>query len=312
MSNEISNERKVFLDFTPATLDMTNYDELKKEVENYAKKYSGLVFTADEKSDAMQVRSDLLGLRNAIESERKHVKQIYNKPLDEFEGKIKKLIETVDQPLTDIREGLTAIDEAEKEARSEALDDVLAEKLKDLNITLQDIEQDARWLNKGNWTAKLKPTGKLESEIDNAIAQAVKEKERKESEVRILTEFCKAQEIEAAGWVSQLGHKSAMEVIDLINLDKKRREQIEEEQEKKRIEREAFIQEQKEALKDAEGYAKNIQRAPEPVEKKHTSVIRVTGTIQQLKELNNFLVSNGIGVEEVKEDEPVSLDDLPW
>lgn len=36
MSNELVAERKVYLDFTPAILDMTNYDELKTEVEKYA------------------------------------------------------------------------------------------------------------------------------------------------------------------------------------------------------------------------------------------------------------------------------------
>ncbi|WP_158563520.1 MULTISPECIES: DUF1351 domain-containing protein [Vagococcus] len=316
MSNELATERKIYLDFTPAVLDMTNYDELKVEVEKYADKYKGLVFTRDEKTGANQARSELLALQNAIESERKNVKQVYNKPLKEFEDQIKELTKLIDEPLNDIREGLKVIEDAEKDERKTALMTLLRSKLESLDICIEDLEMEARWLNKGNWTSKLNPTSKFEADIDQVIAQALKEKERKETELRILTEFCKAQGIEAAGWTSQLEFKSALEVIDLINLEKERKDRLAAEQEQKRKEHEEFIAKQQETIKEANEFA-GMEQTNNQQETKISNVIRVTGTIKQLNTLNDFLINSGIEVEEVNAQEELTqdsltIDDLPW
>lgn len=316
MSNELVTERKIYLDFTPAVLDMTNYDELKVEVEKYADKYKGLVFTRDEKTGANQARSELLALQNAIESERKNVKQVYNKPLKEFEDQIKALTKLIDEPLNDIREGLKVIEDAEKDERETALMTLLSSKLESLDICMEDLEMDARWLNKGNWTSKLNPTSKFEAEIDQVIAQALKEKERKETELRILTEFCKTQEIEAAGWTSQLEFKSALEVIDLINLEKERKDRLAAEQEQKRKEHDKFIEKQQETIKEANEFAEMEQTDSKP-ENKISNDIRVTGTIKQLNALNDFLINSGIEVEEIiiqeeNTQDSLTIDDLPW
>ncbi|MED0689931.1 DUF1351 domain-containing protein [Bacillus licheniformis] len=305
------------LEFKPAELNMKNYDEMKELVQSYADKYKGLVFTRDEKGGANEARTELLGLQNAIEAERKNVKQVYNEPLKEFERKIKELTAMIDEPLNDIRDGLKVIEEAEKAEREDALNRLLDEKLTESTISLDELEKDEKWLNKGNWTAKLNPTKKLEAEIDTAIEQAEKEKERKESEKRILTEFCKAQDIDPAGWISQLEYKSAMEVIDLINLEKERKARLAAEQEQKRKEHEEFMAKQQAAKQESEAFAEQEQTVapgPEAVinpEEKISNVIRVTGTVGQLMKLNEFLIASGIEVEEVIMPD-VSIDDLPF
>lgn len=318
MGNELTTARKIDLDFATASLEITNYDELKAEVEKYADKYKGLVFTRDEKNGASQARSELKALYDAIENERKNVKSVYNKPLQEFENQIKVLTDLINIPLNDIRDGLKVIDEAEKAEREEALNNLLAGKLEEAELLPEDIKKVPQWLNKGSWTPKLKPTAKLEAEIDVAIQLAVKEKARKETEVKILTEFCKAQDIEPAGWISQLEYKSAMEVIELINLERERKERLLKDQEERQKQHEAFIQKQ---AQEAEERAQFAQSAP-TVSKPETfsSVIKVTGTADQLNALNNYLITSGILVEEVPESVPskdtdggaVTLDDLPW
>ncbi|TWK08621.1 hypothetical protein CHCC20442_4334 [Bacillus licheniformis] len=306
------------LEFKPAELNMKNYDEMKEMVQSYAEKYKGLVFTRDEKNGANEARTELLALQNAIEAERKNVKRVYNEPLKEFEGKIKELTDMIGEPLNDIRDGLKVIEEAERAEREDALNRLLDEKLAESTISLDDLEKDEKWLNKGNWTAKLNPTKKLEEEIDAAIQQAEKEKERKESEQRILTEFCKAQGIEPAGWISQLEYKSAMEVIDLINLEKERKERLAAEQEQKRKEHEEFMAKQQAAKEEAAAFAEQEQTvAPGPEaavipEEKISNVIRVTGTVGQLMKLNEFLIASGIEVEEVTMPDDISIDDLPF
>ncbi|MGX8233980.1 DUF1351 domain-containing protein [Bacillus subtilis] len=317
MSNELMANSSFGLEFKPAELNMKNYDEMKEMVQSYAEKYKGLVFTRDEKNGANEARTELLALQNAIEAERKNVKRVYNEPLKEFEGKIKELTNMIGEPLNDIRDGLKVIEEAEKAEREDALNRLLDEKLTESTISLDDLEKDEKWLNKGNWTAKLNPTKKLEAEIDTAIEQAEKEKERKESEKRILTEFCKAQDIDPAGWISQLEYKSAMEVIDLINLEKERKARLAAEQEQKRKEHEEFMAKQQAAKQEAEAFAEQEQTVapgPEAVinpEEKISNVIRVTGTVGQLMKLNEFLIASGIEVEEVIMPD-VSIDDLPF
>lgn len=294
MANELIEKNTFKLDFKPAELKINNYDEMKELVSNYSKKYKNLVFDPEDKKGLTQARQELLALRNALDTERKNVKAVYNEPLNEFEDMIKDLTEMIDEPLETVREGISAIDEAEKEARKEALNDLLERLTKDTSISIDDIEKDDRWLNKGNWTGKLEPKGKFEAEIENAVEAAIKEKERHETEKRILKEFCKAQDIDPAGWISQLEHRNAMEVIDLINLEKQRKEKLAADQEAKRKEYEEFQMKQQQAKDEADLFIDEIV-----VEETITNTIQVTGTISQLQALNEYLKGSGITVKQV-------------
>ena len=302
----MSNELEIIQDSTlgtiyePATLEMHKFDEMKELVQGFSDKYTGLAFTRSDKKGAEEVRSKLLEVRDKFEKERKIIKRAYNEPLSAYEAKIKELNSLIDVPLNQIRDGLKEIDEAEREERIDALDKLLEIKLADTSVS---IERNASWLNKGMWSAKLKPSTKLNDEIDRAIADAVKDKEYREMQVKVLTEFCKGQDIDPGGWVSQLDHRNAMEVIDLINMDKERKARIAADQERRAAEHEAFLLKQKEelaAIEEVEIVEVSPIEEPEPIqEEEHviTNVIQVTGTIAQLNNLNEFLVTSGIHVE---------------
>lgn len=305
MSNELVEQRNFKMNFEPAVLEINNYDEMKNLVEDYSNRYKGLLFTKDEKSGATKARSELLALRNAIDDERKNVKQVYNEPLEEFENKVKALTSMIDEPLEDIRDGLKEIDEAERAERQEALNAYLSKKLVDEGINIDDIEKSPRWLNKGMWTDKLEPRKELVQDVNKAIKEALKEKEHHEMQVKVLTEFCKAQDVDPAGWVSQLEHRDAMEVIDLINLDKERKERLAKEQEAKKKEHDEFVAKQQEALS-------MIDEIEEVEEEKITNIISVTGTVSQLQALNDYLVTSGIDVKAVEIDDLLAVDDLPF
>lgn len=349
MANEISNERKIFLDFVPAQIEMTNYDELKKEVENYAKRYKGLVFDRGDKSGANQARTELLALQNAIEEERKNVKRVYSKPYDDFDDQIKVLTTLIKEPLDEIRGGLKIIEETETFEREEALNTLIIKLTKETKVEPEEIEINPKWKNKGNWTEKLNPTNKLSEEIKNTIGQAIKEKERKESELAILTAFCEAQDINPAGWSSQLEHRPAMEIIQAIQ------DSIaaEKEREVRRIEKEAAAEEaarEEERLKQVEEAATESNRIQqekeyeelkaknaaamekvtlseagpfdEPEEQKEADPfpetapifeerLLIKGTKEQFAALNKYLVNSGIEVTPIKA-ETFTEDDLPW
>lgn len=326
----MANEMEVIQDSTlgtiyePATLEMHKFEEMKELVQGFADKYTGLAFTRADKKGAEEVRGKLLEVRDKFEKERKIIKKAYNEPLNAYEAKVKELNSLIDVPLNQIRDGLKEIDEAEREERIQALNDVLEIKLEGVGVS---ITPAASWLNKGMWSSKLKPSTKLNEEIDKEIADAVKEKEYREMQVKVLTEFCNAQEIDPAGWVSQLDHRNAMEVIDLINMDKERKARIAADQERRAAEHEAFLLKQKEelaAIEEVEIVEVSPIEEPEPIqEEEHviTNVIKVTGTIAQLNNLNEFLVTSGIRVElvavpmdpeEPGQEQEYMEDDLAW
>lgn len=305
MANEIMLERPVDLDFQPAKLEFTNYEELKALVEKYADRYKDLVFTRENKSSAIKARTELLSIVNAIESNRKNVKQVYNKPLNEFEQQIKELTGSINEPLNQIRSGLKEIDDNEKQERQDALNRILSKLVESKSITLDDVQIDAKWLNKGNWNDKLRPITKLQAELEHAVDEAVKVKQQREKELKILNEFCKAKEIDPAGWISQLDFKSVTEIIDLINTDIERKQKIAEEQAAKQQEFEQQKAQQEAVVEEAT----DAEETPMPDEPLITDVIQVTGTLSQLNGLNKYLVENGIQVAMVNEN---TTDDLPF
>lgn len=326
MSNELEVIQNSTLGtiYEPATLEMNKFDEMKAIVQGFSDKYTGLAFTRSDKKGAEEVRGKLLEVRDKFEKERKIIKKAYNEPLNAYEAKIKELNSLIDVPLNQIRDGLKEIDEAERDERIDALNKLLETKLADMEIS---IEKNSSWLNKGMWSATLKPSKKLIEEIDKAIADAVKDKEYREMQVKVLTEFCKGQDIDPAGWVSQLDHRNAMEVIDLINMDKERKARIAAEQERRAAEHEAFLLKQKEelaAIEEVEIVEVSPIEEPEPIQEDEpviTNVIQVTGTIAQLTSLNEFLVTSGISVElvaipmdaeEPEQEQEYMEDDLAW
>lgn len=326
MSNELEVIQNSTLGtiYEPATLEMQKFDEMKAVVQGFSDKYTGLAFTRSDKKGAEEVRGKLLEVRDKFEKERKIIKKAYNEPLNAYEAKVKELNSLIDVPLNQIRDGLKEIDDAERDERIDALNKLLEIKLADMDIS---IEQNSSWLNKGMWSTTLKPSKKLIEEIDKAIADAVKDKEYREMQVKVLTEFCKGQDIDPGGWVSQLDHRNAMEVIDLINMDKERKARIAVEQERRAAEHEAFLLKQKEeleAIEEVEIVEVTPIEEPEPIQEDEpviTNVIQVTGTIAQLNNLNEFLVTSGIRVElvtvpmnaeEPEQDQEYMEDDLAW
>lgn len=327
-TNEVAeNMRKVYLDFAPASIEITNYDELKAEVDKFAAKYTGIAFGRDEKQDAELIRGRLIELHDALEEERKEVKKIYNGPLKKFEEKVKELTSTINVPLDEIRKGLKEIETHEKEERRLQLISLLEAKSEEVGLSVEEIEIAPAWLNKSSFTAKMNLTAKVNGEIDKAISDILAEKKRKEIEIKILTEFCNAQGIEPAGWISQLEHRNAMEVIDLINLERERQKKLDEELSQKKKEHDEFIARQQQTIDEAEAFAEKQKEVQQVISKPaviYSAALKIYGTEEQLNELNDFLISRNMRVEEIQEDveenhdkiqewaDDFPIDDLPF
>ena len=305
-------QSKVSVTFEPAKLEIKNYEAMKQAIENMASFYDNQVITREEKKGAESSRAELINMERQLEEERKRIKAIYNKPLNEYETQMKELVSTVQRPLNKIRDGLKEIEQGERDERESVLIKYLIEKSEEFNLPEMGIEveqlQQSNWLNKGNFTQKGVGT-KLANEIESVIEAAIKEAEQKETNRKVILSFCETVEVEPEGWLAQLEYKSPTEIMqtiqDKLKADKERLERIE------RDRKELTVLEEKNAqtleIEVVEPFEPIVIEQQEPI---IMDTIQVRGTLTQLKALNAWAVVNGV---EVTPYEPgFVLDDLPF
>lgn len=126
-----------------------NYDELKAALVANLEKYKNLVYTAENVKEAKDDRATLNALKKSMNDEKIRIKKEFNKPYDDFETKIKELIELVDQPASEIDKQVKAFEEVEKVKKREVIDNIYAENIGEYAklIPLTKI-YDSRWENK--------------------------------------------------------------------------------------------------------------------------------------------------------------------
>ena len=292
--------------FTPATIEMTRYEEMKEVIESLVKKYDNQVITRELKKSAEQSRKELIALEKSIDEERKAVKRKYNEPLQVYEEQMKVLQNEIKRPLDKIRVGLAEVEQGERDEREGILIRYLNEKLDGLDV---EIERQGSWLNKGNYTQK-GVGSKLAKEIDTAIELAVKEKQQREVNEQVVRSFCETVEVEPEAWISLLDFHKPTEIIQKIqDIKKAEKERLERaEQEAKEL---AELEEKNaqtlvfEEYKEDEPEQFEQPTAPEII----TDIIEVKGTKEQFQLLNEFMITNGI---EVRAYDPFVIDDLPF
>ena len=127
-----------------------------------------------------------------------------------------------------------------------------------------------------------------------------------QGDIAIITNYSKTVGLDPESWVSliELGQTApeVMKQIDKAIVDKKAREAQEEEQRIKREEYEQAMQKlREEQMTEVDGQSVDTETgeivAEEP--KLQKVVLEITGTVEQFKAFNKFLVDNGIGVKQV-------------
>lgn len=291
---------KVRVTFEPAKLEIQNYDQMKTAIENMASFYDNQIVTRESKKGAESSRSDLLDMEKQLEAERKRVKALYNKPLNAYEKQMKELVSAIQRPLNQIRDGLKEVEQGERDEREGVLIQYLNKKMEGLDI---EIERPDSWLNKGNFTQR-GVGSKLEKEIDDAIQMALKEKEQRETNEKVIRSFCETVDVEPEGWIAQLEYKSPTEIMQTIQ-DKLKAD-------KERLER--FEREREELAELEKNNAETLQvKVQEPIKQDEpiiTDTIQVRGTLTQLKAMNAWAKENGIEISPYEPD--MALDDLPF
>lgn len=299
-------------DFKPATIEIKEYDNLIKTAEMVAGHYDSLVFNNSTLSEINESHRELNSFINGLNESRLNVKRQYNEPLKEFEEKIKVLTNTLNKPLQDIKGARDEILKAQEEARSEALIDYLGRQLKGSNVRIEDLEIEGGWTNKGNWTDKLNPRKVLTDEIQKHIGSVQEEFRKKIADRQILETFLDEKGMEHEGWIAQLEYRDSLEIIQDIQRAEEKRKQ------KEQQEKDAAEIRLHEDAKKVEQLMDNpieeiVDREFEEVAPQLiTERIEVTGTVEQLNQLNQFLVAKGISVQPIVDEVNETADDLPF
>ena len=307
---KIIENAKVSVEFTPAQLEITNYETIKKAIEGVADFYDKQIVTKADKKGAEASRSELISLEKQLDEERKRIKAIYSKPLNEYEEKMNGLKTIVQRPLNKIRDGLKEVERGERDERESILIKHMRDKSIEFDLEAMGIEAERiqesnpSWLNKGNFTQKGIST-KLSQEIDKAIEQAVKDKKQRDANEQVLRAFCETHDIDPAGWLVQLDYVPVTEIIQTIQTKIKA--------DKERLERAEREREELAELKRKNAETLQIEVEEQPIVEEEPIImdtIQVRGTLAQLKAMNTWAVENGV---EITQYEPhMALDDLPF
>lgn len=305
-------------DFKPAEIEIKDYKGLVERAKLVAKHYDSLVLTNSSLKEINDTHRELNSFVKGLDEGRLNVKRQYNKPLDEFETKIKGVIGVLNKPLQDIKDARDEILIKQEEARKEALMDYLERQLEDSKVRVEDIAINDKWTNKGNWTEKLNPRKPLKEEIKKEISFIEEEHRKKNADREVLEAFLDEKGMEHEGWVSQLDIRDSLSIIQEIQRIEKKKEL----KEKRRKEEEEEIknrqakekQQENQAIKEkpSTGIERAFEEKKEPAVRLITERIKVTGTLEQLKELNDYLVEEGIKVEPIINQENETKDDLPF
>ena len=124
-----------------------NYEELKEGLKNSLTKYKNVVYTPETIKEAKDDRARLNSLAKSLNDGKINIKKEFMVPYDEFEGKIKELIELVKEPANEIDAQVKAFEEKEKEKKRSEIEKIYQENIGEYENLIEKI-YDSRWENK--------------------------------------------------------------------------------------------------------------------------------------------------------------------
>jgi hypothetical protein len=265
-----------------------NSEEVKAWLGEVMQKYDGLVVTPESVKSAKEDKAKLNKLRTALEERRKEVKRDYLAPYMKFEEKYKEILALIDKPISAIDTQIKALDEQEQQEKFTKIGQYFQEITKDLGFSLVlDKIIDPKWRNKTNPIEK----------VCNALFERVE---------GIRADYAELQE-----YYSDSPHYTAIMNTYMQGYDKACA-----------LAYAAALIQQEQRRQEAQRAAQQPVREPEPTpppvydptpeppvqqpvqapnEPRITGVFRVTGTKQQIIALRDFMRSNQIEFQIVKE-----------
>ena len=148
---EVIQEEALAVQFQPATIT-ADFAGMRAKLEKMIEPYRGITPETAASMDikeAKACRADLRAISKRLNDDRKAIKKAYEAPLKEFEAAIKELDALIAEPCRVIDEAIKAREEAEREGRRNALEQVYRDFMPELvELVPFDAILDPKWLNK--------------------------------------------------------------------------------------------------------------------------------------------------------------------
>lgn len=266
-----------------------NYEELKGGLTASLEKYQNLVYTPENIKEAKDDRATLNALKKSLNDEKIKIKKEFMVPYDDFEAKIKELIELVDKPASEIDKQVKVFEEQEKAKKREAIKTIYSENI-GAYAELISLEKlyDPRWENK---TYK-------ETDITKEIQDVVK---KADSDLKVIMDLKSEFEFQIKDtYFKTLDLGQALIENQRLEKQKELQEQLAKPQttEVKVDPVNSIDVDAADAMRYAVGNIAGVDTSNEEsnqVEEKMVSVaFRVECTESQLKALGEYMKANGI------------------
>lgn len=269
-----------------------NNEELKAEIAEKMRDYTGLVFTEDTIKDAKKDRAALNKLRTAFEDERKRIKRQCMAPYEQFESQVKELIALIDEPIRLIDAQIKEVEEQKKAQKRKDIEELFGSIGFQLFVTLDKIWDD-KWLN------ATVPLSRIEEQMKSRMYQIGEDiaviQKLPEFSFEAMEVYRKTMDLNKA---IQEGQRLADIQKRKVAYEEEQRRKAEEEQ-RRRLEEEnsrpvpAAPEEQKVSHTGEKTEAMDIDHtAPDKQEEILCLDFRVWGTREQLLALRNYMKDN--------------------
>ena len=264
-----------------------NNEELKAEIAEKMRDYTGLVFAEDTIKDAKKDRAALNKLRTAFEDERKRIKRQCMAPYEQFEAQVKELIGLIEEPIRLIDAQIKEVEEQKRQEKRKGIEELFGS-IGFQNFVTLDMVFDEKWLNASVPMSKIEEQMKSRMyEIGNGIMT-----------IRNLPEFSfEAMEV----YKKTLDLPQAIQEGQRLSEIQKKKAAYEEEQRRKAEEEKARKQEEEAEKASVNQQEKKqpeaVEEREEPIEQPEKIVrldFRVWGTKEQIMGLRQYLIDNKI------------------
>lgn len=226
-------EMIVSVEQTEGIVNISNFEEIKANVQASMELYKSMTFTEDTLSEAKSTVATLRKLSKHLDDKRKDVKRKCMMPYEEFEDKIKELQNIIAEPIELITRQAREYEDKRIKQKKEEIQQIYDDCIEGMQeyIPLERI-YDRTWENKGISAKKIKEA--IETYVDNAkmSVETIKNM-HSEAEQRALEAFKKTLDLSVA-----------VNLITKYEADKA--EILKREQERKAAEEERKRQEEKE------------------------------------------------------------------
>lgn len=281
-----------------------NYEETKAFLQEKMAEYDGAVFTDETMDIAKRERASLRKLKSQMDDERKKVKNAWMVPYEEFKAKIDELLELVDKPVAAIDRQVKEYEERKKQEKSETCKKIYSEEIGDMAEILS-FERifNSKWLNATTTVKSIRED--IQHIVSNTRTQTETIKMMNSDAVEKALEIYRdtLDMTKAVAYINQYeATKREVEERERKRREAEKQRKLEAERERIREEKRVGIRQEEElkqaakqeALEELKEVSQEVKETNVILPKSITVLYAITGTKEELEELEVTMTSLGI------------------